>query len=338
MKKFITAFLAGTVFALPFFSQSKNFSFELEPFFGIRNGVLNEYVYSKNSKTGEEYYLSLLNWNITNSLYSGFSADFGFRDFHVSGDLKALLPNDFGSMNDSDWLQDVGYKTGNSNVKTNYSVHDMSLIEGFNIGVKAFYDFHPVKSLTIAPSVGFSYETYSMMGKNGTYYYGKSNGSIPGGNTKYSYFSYDDAAHRTTGPFNGNVIKLEREDYYTWIGFNVLYTTPDSHWDFGLSADVSPWTYLVSRDTHFLNNGTTGTYYLDVGGQAFSAFRGTIFAQFNLNNLMALKLSGNGLCTTEIKGIEYTSSTVDGPYKKNGAVIGSASRYLDFQVSAKMKF
>lgn len=341
MKKLLL-FLAAGIFASSIAvsqtSNTRTFSFELEPYFGLRNGVLNEFVYSKNSKTGSEYYLSLLNWNLQNTPYTGISADFAIKDFHIAGDFKALFPNSFGSMDDSDWLQDAGYKTGRTDIKTNYSVHDMELLEGLNAGIKLYYNFHPTSRLTLAPAVSFSYETYSMMGMNGTKYYGKANGSIPGGNTDYSYFSYDDLAHRTVGTFSGNVIKLDREDYYTWIGISLNYKTADSKLNFGISADVSPWTYLISRDSHYLNNGSTGTYYVDLGGDFFSAFRGGIYAQYAVNSILALKLSCDGLFTTEIKGIEYKSNNVNGPYTKNGAVIGSASRYIDFQLSAIIRF
>lgn len=298
--------------------------------FGVRNALLNEFVYHKNSKTGEEYYLSLLNWNLKNSMYSGLNVDASYKAFHINAGFKAFFPNNFGSMDDSDWQQDSGYHTGNSSLKTNLSEHDINFYQGFNIDISARFNFSPCTGLTLSPLAGFSYETYSMIAKNGYGYYGY---ALSANNP--SYYGYDDIPHRYITDFSGhNVIKLEREDYYTWIGIGIGYITPNQKLQFALDLNVSPWVYIVSRDTHLERS----LYFIDFGGQAFSAFKASLFIQYNFNSIGAIKFTANGLFTTDIRGIEYTSSTIDGPYKRNGTMIGSASRYIDFQLSAIIRF
>ena len=330
MKKTFLAFLTGLFLSSPIFSLTNGFTFEVEPLFGVRNAVLNEFVYNKNSKTGEEYYLSLLNWNLKNSFYTGLNADVSYKAFHINAGFKAFIPNDFGSMDDSDWQQDYVYHTGNSSLKTNYSEHDLNFSQGFNIDISARFNFSPCTGLTLAPLAGFSFETYSMVGKNGYGYYGYALSGY-----KSSYYGYDDIPNRYIHDFSGQkVIKLEREDYYTWIGIGIGYITPNHKLQFALDLNVSPWVYIISRDTHLQRN----IYFIDLGGQAFSAFKANLFVQYNFNSIYAIKFTANGLFTTDIKGIEYISDSVNGPYKRSGTVIGSASRYLDFQISAILKF
>jgi len=329
LKKILFSAITALLLSFPAFSLNNEWGFEIEPYCGVRNTLLNEYVYGKNSQTGEEYQLSLLNWNLKNQVYAGFNTDVRFMDFHLAGNFKGLLQNYKSSMDDSDWMQDAGYKTGNTSIKTNYSEHELNFVQGFNVDAKALYDFKPAKGLTLSPSIAFSYETYTLTANNGTTYYGYGKNGV-----KYSYFSYDDTAHRSVTQMSGEVIKLERYDYYTWIGFDVKYTTPDNMWKFGISAEISPWAYIFSRDSH----EAKGVYYIDIGQGFFSAYRASAFVQFNLDQHCGIKFLADGMITGELKGNDYTSGSYNGTFKNNGPVSGSATRYFDFQLSAVVSF
>ena len=54
---------------------AENFSFSLEPVIGIKNGYIYEYVFSNNSKTGKEYKLSQLDWNMKKTFFYGIHGD-----------------------------------------------------------------------------------------------------------------------------------------------------------------------------------------------------------------------------------------------------------------------
>lgn len=335
MKKILFTAVTAVLLSLPVYSQSKDFTFELESQIGIRNAVLNEFVYGINSKTKEQYHLSLLNWNLKSTFYSGLTADAAFKRFHLTGNFKAFIPNNYGSMDDSDWLQDSGYRTGNSSLKTNYSEHEQDFLMGLNASIDAKFDFHPAKGFTLSPSIGFSYETYSLTANNGTLYYGKKNDSLPLYNSNDpNYYAYNDVLHRDVKPIYGEVVKLERYDYYTWIGVDLNYVTDNGQWGVGLSADISPWAYIFSRDSHNVRQ----IYFIDIGSGFFSAFKAEIYVQYNLNNLVAFKLTGSGLFTAELKGNDYTSGSYDGPFKNNGPWSGSATRYIDLQTSVILRF
>lgn len=331
MKKTLSFFIAGLFLSLSIFAQKNPFSFNIEPHFGIRNGILNEFVYANSSSTGNEYYESLLNWNLKNSFYSGITLDLSFKNFHINGDFKGFIPNNFGSMDDSDWLQDYYYNTGRTDVKTNFSSHDMDVIDGLNFTVKALYSFHPSKSITLSPSIGFAFEKYTLLAKNGYGWYGKGYGA-----SDKSFYSYDDVLHRVRLDFNGhNVIRLEREDYYTWIGLSLDYAPAYSNWEFGFNIDVSPWTYIVSRDSHLERD----TYFIDLGQGFFSAYKASIYAQYKLTQMTTFRVCATGLFTMDLKGNDYISTgSINGTYKNSGAVTGSATKYLDFQISALIRF
>ena len=131
------------------FAQNSNFSFKIEPLFGTRNGTLTEYVYNYSSVTGSEYKLSLLDWDLQNSLFYGLNADVCLKNFHIITNWKNFIPSKRGYMQDSDWLQDAYYKTGRTDIKTNYSIHDSNLLSGINLGITLKYDINFGKVFTL---------------------------------------------------------------------------------------------------------------------------------------------------------------------------------------------
>lgn len=339
MKKYLLLLSYGIFFTATLFSQNKIFSFEIEPLFGIRNGTVSEYVYSKNSQTGSEYHLSLLDWDLKNSLYYGIAGDFGIKDFHASINFKNFIPGESGRLQDSDWLQDTGYHTGRTDIKTNYSVHNNTLLEGLNLEGKIRYNFHPTRSFSLAPTAGVSYENYHFIGANGRKWYGTNNPNVPLYDPYNAcYYPYNDPepSHVSTGTFSGAVIELERYDFYVWLGLSADYKTADEKWQFGFDFEFSPYTYIISIDSHL--ERTPPRYFLDISEVTFSSFKGNAFAQLNFTKIMALKINLNFLVTGELKGIEYVSSSRHGKFNRNSSSIGSSTRYFDFQVSAAIRF
>lgn len=331
MKKSLLILLCGIFVTAASFSQERTFSFKLEHLFGIRNGTVSEYVYSRNSQTGKEYHLSLLDWDLKNSLYYGIAGDFGIKDFHANIIFKDFIPGTSGKLQDSDWMQDAGYHTGNTSIKTNYSVHDNNFLQGLNLEGKLQYNFHPATNFILAPTLGVSYENYHFVGMNGYKWYGK-----PKSGNDNSYYAYNDPSNSITGPFSGAVIELERYDFYVWLGLYADYKTPDKKWNFGAAFEFSPYTYIISFDSHLARNPPL--YFLDISEVFFSAFKGNAFAKLNITDVLSLKVNLNFLITGELKGIEYTSPERHGQYKRNASSIGSGTKYFDFQISAAVGF
>ncbi|MCR5614231.1 hypothetical protein [Treponema sp.] len=312
------------------FAQNSNFSFKIEPLFGTRNGTLTEYVYNYSSVTGSEYKLSLLDWDLQNSLFYGLNADVCLKNFHIIANWKSFIPSKRGYMQDSDWLQDAYYHTGRTDIKTNYSIHDNNLLSGLNLGIALKYDINFGKVFTLAPFAEFNYENYQLKANDGMCYYG----NTIDGNTRHYYYPYDDINHRTVSPCTGNVVSLDRSDLYTWLGVETRFKTPDSRWIFSFDIAVSPYTYIYSIDNHHL----THTDYLDISSAICYAVKANTFVQFNFTNYAGIKISALGLLTGEIKGSDYSKTNTETIYKKTGALTGSSSKYFDIQISGVINF
>lgn len=317
-------------FPLCIFAEKGNFKFSIEPSFGMRSGIFDEYVYDNSKTDGSEYYLSALEWNMKHSFYYGIDADACFKNFHVIAAWKQFIPNSFGEMTDSDFLQDYYYGTGRTDIKTNYSVHDNSLASGFNIGLTLKYDFYPVQILSISPVIELTFENYTFKAKNGTAYYGNQRDSSSFG----SYYPYTDVNNRTVHHIPGDNIYLERNDFFSWIGAEAAIRTSNGRWLFSLKLLCSPYTCMYAHDSHLLRN----LYFLDISHGIFSVFSAKTFAQFNITEHIGVRFSFSALISTEFQGKEYLSDSRNGTYKKTETKVGASSKYLDIKLSAVVSF
>lgn len=331
MKKLLSIIFVLFIFLLSnIFAKNNSVSISFEPLFGLRSGCFTEYVYDNNSVTNEEYHLSLLDWKIKNVPYLGASIDYSSEKFIIAFNYKKFFLGDFGTMEDSDWTQDYGYSTGNSLLKTNFSEHDIELINGMNLNLDLRRIINLSEFIIIMPSIGLSLEKYSFDGNDGYFMYG-----INLSGYESSYYPYNDPVNSKKGVFNGKVISLERIDFYTWMGVDLLLKSPSKRFSVYLSAAISPYTYLYAFDSHYLR----GLYFRDTSTGSFSAYKGTISLQFNLNNFLGIKFEVNGLFTKEIKGTEEVSQvSPDYGYVYAGEGIGAATKYFDMQLSCVMKF
>lgn len=341
MKKVCFLFTAFLFFSVKLFAITDNLSLTIEPVAGLRNGILTEYVYSTNSVTGAQYHLSQLDWDIKNAFYTGLNADIRYSNFHLNVGGSFIIPSKNGNIFDYDWLQDDYYETGNTSVKTNYSQHDINLEAGANFNASLRYDFHPAKFIRISPVIEFTYEYYHMYGNDGYLQYGNDkygNYYIPSNlqNTSHEFHGcYEEYTTGIKWDSSGSVLELTRYDYYTWIGFDIGFSFFNNRLKLNIEAAFSPYTYLDSRDSHLL----TGYYFADLAKGYFSSYKGKISASFNFNQMFGINFSVSGLFTQELKGIEYTSKSKEGPYSlARGSIIGNGSKYFDIVLSATATF
>lgn len=339
MKKFlllISFLFCFSVFAEDGISKSADnddtnfFNFTIEPLFGTRIGRFGEQVYSKNSKTGEQYKLSELFYNFSPALYTGLDSDFKFRNFHISLGFKYFVPMKSGLMRDSDWQQDSLYNTGNTIIKTNYSEHENYIRYGLNFEASVKYDFHPLTWLTLSPAISFSYENFIFSAMNGIAWYGNDKNNNP---ENSGYYSYDDINHRHVIPFNGEVIQLRRKDYYAWIGFETSCKS-SSRWNILCGIYVAPFIYTHGEDDHYYGP----RYHIDTTASIFYAAKTKLYIQYNFTDKISLKLSNTLLFTGNMQGNELKSSSKSGPYQNQRTVIGATSFYSDIQLSALFIF
>lgn len=310
-------------------SAENKISLTLEPCIGCRIGNFGEQVYAKHSLNGSIYKISELIYNFAPAVYTGFDTDLKISNFHIILGSKIFIPMQIGIMSDSDWCQDAGYKTGNTSVKTNYSEHFNNIQYGFDLELTLKYDFHPTSWLTISPNTSFLYENFILSEYNGTCWYGYTkNGS------SYSYYSYDDTAHRNVYNSSGLIVQLRRKDYYAWIGIDTLFSPNKSKWDVFCGLYIAPFIYTRGEDDHYQRP----RYFIDITASMFFAGKIKTFVKYNFNKSAALKLSTTFLFTGEMKGTEVSSNYPKGPFINSGGTIGATSTYADIQISGLFFF
>lgn len=335
INKKIKNLILSTLLTFTSFSlfAAENFSFSLEPVIGIKNGYIYEYVFSNNSKTGKEYKLSQLDWNMKKTFFYGIHGDIKKDKSLISIEFKTIAPGVHGKMKDYDWAQDYGYKTGNSDLLTNYSEHDNELLKGINLSLFTKRPFSLSSSFKITPGIGLTFEYYSFDGKNGFSQYG--NPRSPG--QESSYYEYNDPTNSYRNNFSGTVISLERKDIYTWLGLDIEFSLLNNKIKFLIGAYVSPYTYLYAFDSHYLR--TPRLYFKDISQGFFSSYKGNVSIAFTPNDFFGLKFSVSGLITKEIHGTEeYTSGSPDNSYIYVGEGIGAGTKYLDLSLSCTFIF
>lgn len=341
MKNFFTV-LIFIFFSLTLSAQTqeKNYILEVELLSGVRNGVLSEYVYANSSVNGKQYYLSLLDWDIKNTFYTGLGVKWQYKNFSISGQYKGFFKNsNSGILEDSDWLQDKYYGTGNTGVKTNFSFHDCTVNTGSIFNLETKYEFKIQPFFSILPIIGFSYENFSLSASNGKIYYGNDKYNTPSGAAGFlgNYHAYNDTGHNTVASLSGKMIDLKRKDYYTWLGVQFKFNTLDERWIFSLSVYGSPFTYLDSIDDHIDRK----VEFNDIGAAIFYAWKGESFVIFRADNNFSFKFSVDALYTGEIQGLDFSrnySSNPNAEFKKTGTTTGSSSRYFDIQLSVICTF
>lgn len=334
-KRFIFLFFALNIFSTATFF-AKDFSIDIEPQFGIRYGILGEYVYGTSYSTRKDYILSYLEWDIKPAMYAGLKLDLGLKKFHLEGSWKQLIPNFSGRLQDSDWLQDAGYRTGNTTLKTNYSNHDNHIDNGFSLCFSARYDININPTFTLSPLVEFSYAETKFTGSNGYGFYGYGKNDQPFSENNPSYYGYNNVNHRSTLDFTGySVISYLRKDYFAWTGVNAKFSTRDQKFIFSIAVLFSPFAYCYAQDYHILRD----TYFIDMCAGLIYGGKFKSFIQYNFSKNFGLKLTVDGLFTGRLRGPDYKRGPTDTSYRLAGKNIGGASTaYFDIQLSALLMF
>lgn len=312
-------------FVVFFESFSKPIQFTIEPNFGVRNGMLTEHVFAKNSITGDEYTLSLLEWDLKSAAYFGIDADVNISNFVIDFGIKVFASTRVGKMIDFDWNQDAGYGTGNTSLKTNFSEHECSLSSGANLELFLKYNFD-VSYFTIAPVIGITFENYKFESHNGWVKYG---------NTKdgknVSYYAYNDLENSYSKKVYGNLVNLDRSDLYTWIGVDFSAKFFQSKLSFTGKIAIAPYTIMLANDEHVVRSN----YFIDRLSGWGSSVKWEVFMKYQPIDFFGLKFGVSGLSTKVLHGPEYYSTSKNGKYYLlSNSTGGASTQYVDIKFSA----
>lgn len=307
--------------------RTPGWNFGVEGIFGARFGKEGEIVWGRNSKNGEKYKLSELEWGYAPALYAGAKIDSGYKRFELSFSSIFFLPITCGTMKDSDWNQDNGYKTGNTSIKTNYSESDNKISNGFELELSFAFKFYPTNFLTLRPKLSVSYQRMEFDAMGGTLWYGNPKDT----NSKGSYYPYNDPAHSYSQKLSyESVITYSLQNVYLWTGIQADFL-PARNIVLSLTTEAAPIAYMNSYDHHVVKH----MVYKNESLSAFFAVRQSARAQFTINDTVSIALDLRGMLTGETVGVTYEKRQGESTYKKFADSSGAYSLFFDIGISAK---
>ena len=311
--------------------KKTDFSFSVEPLFGLKNGVVDEYVFLKESSYSSDN-LSELNWDIKNELYGGIKLNGSFKNIFLETQFTAAIPKSSGITKDSDWLNTQIKNTENYQYKTNYSEHDNYIDYDIGAKVKAGYEFKLLQDtkvkLSLKPFAEFQYENFQFTCKDGTCWYGADLESY------YARWNDWDNQRSDAGDKSGKVMAYQRQNLIIWLGSDFKIELPKN---FAVLAGfkVSPYLYSESIDSHYL----TPTYYLDVTPGYFSVFDANLGVEYSLTKKQSFVLTAEGFYIKTLRGNDYINSKKKWSKddKSDEADGGSAQRYINITFAYKIQ-
>ena len=243
-KKALAVFLSVFLFTANLFSESTNdFSVSLSPYFFLRNGSINEYVFNSAClNTGNKE--SQLDWDVENIPFLGFQSEIKFyRNFYFGlNAFTSIAEKRSGYMQDYDWLNSLGgiygthteWKKQDPTELTNYSIHDNYFKQWYGISFDFGGTFTVFENYTLMPYVSYEYEYFAFEAYDGYCEYKENN--------------------RAKDYFSGRVISYFQEYNALFCGLK-FKTEFFNRLDLKLDLRLSPWTcFLIARDNHYLGH------------------------------------------------------------------------------------
>ncbi len=325
------------ILALQFFSflataqiKKTDFTFSVEPLFGLKNGIVDEYVFLKESSYSSDK-LSELNWDIKNELYGGIKLNGSFKNIFLETSFTAAIPKSSGITKDSDWLNVDKENATDYQYKTYYSEHDNYIDYDIGAKVKAGYEFKLFQDkkvkLSLKPFAEFQYENFQFTCKDGTCWYADKIGNY--------YARWNDWEHQqaTENP-SGEVMAYHRQNLILWLGSDFKVELPEN---FTVLAGfkVSPYIDSKSIDSHYLKN----KYFLDITPGFFSVFDANLGVEYALTKKQSFILGAEGFYMKTLRGNDYENSKKKwSKDNKTGIDGGAAQRYINITFAYKYKF
>ncbi len=321
-KKSIFFLILLTVFSVGAENGSA-WNFSLEPMLGIKNGLVQEYVFQKNCPYSDDT-LSRLDWDMKNIWYMGLKATGGWNRITTSAYFTVAIPNNSGSMEDSDWQNVTATGLNAYQYKTNYSESDNYLNYNYSFGIQGGYTFKPLSFLDLLPFIGLDYDCFKFTAKDGDYWYGNYNST-----GKY-YYQYK-SSNSKSGSISGDVITYRRETYLTWVGLSGTFYLPNN-FSILLEAKVAPYVYTWSEDNHLLRS----INFVDICDDYFAAAKCGLGVSYKISKRNAISLNSSFLYIKEHRGSDYYKKENSATWKTSSTEGGASQWNLDFSLSWKI--
>lgn len=283
------------------------FQFSVAPKYGIKNGVVNEYVISDYNNHIE----SQLDWDVSWLSLLGFNASVAWEMIFLEADCMWGFPKSSGIIYDSDWLN-----TSDLSERTNYSESSNRIDYYGNLELKLGAKIKTWEFLYILPYVAISYNRIDFTGSDGFYTYKSSSGTL-----------------------SGDVISYKREMFNYSIGTGVKYNFL-TRFTVSLGVSVAIFTQANGLDNHIVKEKD----YLDKMQGFFRSFK--IGTEFDVKIWQGLSVGAgfNFIYLSRTAGISYNKSSSESKYNRGvddlypGYTVSGGTSGYDYTVEAFVRY
>lgn len=291
--------------------ETKSFSVEITPSFGVMFGRASEYVYlDYDYYEGKKNYnpkLSQLDYDFTFPYFSLAVDSILFKYLYLGGSFSIGVPLECGIMQDYDWLN--GYSPNHqwANELTNYSKHENYLDSYFDCKLNIGPNINMLNKVSLIPLVGFGLDSIQFSASNG----------------KCKYGVVKDGAYTP--------ISLENEEFEL-SGKDIIYSQYSSavnggsliQFNLGLKYSLDfiprikilgsflfyPFYTISSYDYHIRTN----TEYISVVEHSFK-FSTDLQVSFKINSFLFAGVFGQFDIVPQLRGVSYSKyASYNGAY------------------------
>lgn len=290
--------------------ETKSFSVEITPSFGVMFGRASEYVYLDYEEyAGIKDYnpkLSQLDYDFTFPYFSLAVDSILFKFLYLGGSFSIGIPLECGIMQDYDWLNVENPSHQWANELTNYSKHENYLDSYFDCKLNIGPNINILNKVSLIPLVGFGLDSIQFSAYNGSFKYG----------------------NKTIGGYTP--IHIDSQEF-NYTGKDIIYSqyssdgkgTSSIHFNIGLKYLIKfiprvlingsclfyPFYSVSSYDYHI----RTGREYISVVAKSFK-FSTDLKISFIFNKFLSAGIFGQFEIIPQYKGVTYSRLHNSGNY------------------------
>lgn len=298
--------------------SDSSYDFTIDTSAGLLYGSAEEYVYVLPNSPS---LLSQLSWPVKPLSYLGASFNLEAHKnsgFFLSLSLKNAFPSPTGSMTDTDWISNEGYKT-------HFSEHDCITEQALLVDFKAGYSLQLIDTLSICPHFSLSYKRFLFSAMDGYIQYGPNTDNI------YTNIEWSDDFEKTY--MYGRGISYEQNWFLLAFGIRMNYEI-SSRLTGVTELRFSPVVLCSAVDNHYFR----GLEFTDIMDGVFG-FEPQLSLAYALSEYADIQIKGSYTYIADVRGDNYIRETgmSDGSLIKYPDLAGASFSALDVQLGIKLK-
>lgn len=289
--------------------HNTNWKLTAKPYLGLTFGTINETLYSNIEPDKRN---SLLEWNMMPLYNFGLDLTASHKNFTWDINFSSALPVNSGNMYDSDWVLD--------GTKVVYSINEEIAETNIQANTGFSYNADINSWFSIAPETTIQYNYNSFHTQNGYGWYGINPNKPEEWETNHE--AWDSDRGQKNKATNLKPIYYYQHSLFIFEGINLNFKITDNFY-VNFNPAISIFTYNFSRDNHKKKNNES-FYDYAIQYAFFNAFKADLKVNCDINKILTLTTSVNGLYQMETKGDRYFQyeiwdSPIETDYKKGSS-------------------